>query len=65
MATLLEQYKPRLVIAEQVYAREHNGEKMSENRKLVVAQCLKNIDAFLNEAFSSSQGTQRADMGLN
>lgn len=45
MATLLEQYKPRLVIAEQVYAREHNGEKMSENRKLVVAQCLKNIDA--------------------
>ena len=64
MATLLEQYKPRLVIAEQVYAREHNGEKMSENRKLVVAQCLKNIDAFLNEAFSSSQGTQRADMGL-
>ena len=37
---------------------------MDNNRKLAVAQCLRNVDKFLTEAFDQSMGTQRADMGL-
>ena len=62
--SLLEAYKQRLSISESVYSREHNGEKMDNNRKLAVARVLKNTNDFLTEAFNQSQGTQRADMGL-
>lgn len=62
--SLLEAYKQRLSISESVYSREHNGEKMDNNRKLAVARVLKNTNDFLTEAFDQSQGTQRADMGL-
>lgn len=37
---LLEAYKNRLTISESVYAKSHNGEKLDNNRKLVVAKCL-------------------------
>lgn len=63
MATLLENYAKRLQISESLYAKAHNGEKMDTNRKMVVAKCLDTTSKFLNEAFQSSQGTQRADMG--
>lgn len=64
MANLFESYKKRLQIAESVYSKANNGEKMSSNRKLVVAKCLDNISKFMNESFTASEGTQRADMGL-
>lgn len=61
---LLEAYKKRISIAESVYSRAHNGEKMDNNRKLCVAKVLANTNAFLNEAFDASSATQRSDMGL-
>lgn len=61
---LLESYKGRLVVSESVYAKQHNGEKLSQNKKMVIAKLLDNQNRFLNEAFDNSIGTQRADMGL-
>ena len=61
---LFEAYKTRLSIAESVYSRSHNGDKLDNNRKLVLATVLKNTNALLNEALDSSSATQRADMGL-
>lgn len=63
MSNLLEAYKQRLNISESVYSRAHNGEKMDNHRKLVIATVLKNTNAYLNEAFDSASGTQRTDMG--
>lgn len=62
--TLLEAYKKRLAISEAVYSRQHAGERMDSNRKLVVAKVLHNTNQFLNEAFGSEGGaTQRSAMG--
>ena len=61
---LVEAYKKRLAISESVYGKAHNGAKMSNNRKLVTAKCLNNVEKFLNEAFDNSVGTQRSDLGL-
>lgn len=61
---LVEAYKKRLAISESVYGKAHNGEKMSNNRKIVTAKCLSNVEKFLNEAFDNSVGTQRSDLGL-
>ena len=41
---LLEAYKKRLSIAESVYSRQHNGEKMDNHRKLTVAKVLANTN---------------------
>lgn len=62
--TLFEAYKNRLSVAESVYGKMHNGEKMNNNRKLVTVKCLENVNKFMNEAFDQSVGTQRADMGM-
>jgi hypothetical protein len=66
MATksLFEAYKNRLAVADTVYGKMHEGAKMSNNRKLVTAKCLENVNRFMNEAFDQSVGTQRADMGM-
>ena len=61
---LLESYKGRLAVSESVYAKAHGGEKLSNNKKMVVAKLLDNQNRFLNEAFDNSVGTQKADMGL-
>lgn len=61
---LLESYKGRLTVSESYYAKNHNGEKLSNNKKLVVAKLLENTNKYLNEAFENSVGTQRTDMGL-
>lgn len=63
--TLFEAYKNRLAISESVYAKNHDGESMDSNRKLVTAKCLENLNRFMNEAFDNSVGTQRQDMGIN
>lgn len=60
---LLEAYAKRLNIAESFYAGRHNGEKLSEQKKLVTAVCLNNINKYMTEAFASSTGTQMADIG--
>ena len=60
----MEAYKKRLAVAESVYAKSHNGEQMSNTRKLITAVTLQNVNKFLSEAFDNSVGTQRADMGL-
>ena len=62
--SLFEAYKNRLAVADTVYSKSHNGEKMSNNRRLVTAKVLENTNKFLNEAFDQSVGTQRSDMGL-
>ena len=63
--TLMESYAKRLNVSESVYKKNHNGEKLDANRKLMIAKCLDNTSKFLNESFESSMGTQRSDMGLN
>ncbi len=60
---LLEAYAKRLAVSESVYSKQHSGAKMSNHKKLTVAKVLENTNKFLNEAFSSSMGTQRSDMG--
>ena len=42
--TLLEAYKNRLAISEAVYGSQHAGQKMDNNRKLVVAKVLQNTN---------------------
>ena len=61
---LLESYKGRLAISEKYYAQKNNGEKMSNSKKMLTAQCLHNTATFLNEAFKVAAGTQRADLGM-
>lgn len=61
--TLLEKYEPRLAISEQVYSKANGGASMDNSRKTAVAAILENETNFLNEAFSNSVGTQRADLG--
>ena len=63
MANLLESYKNRLAISESVYSKAHNGEKLSNFKKMATARCLDNVNRFMNEAFENSVGTQRADLG--
>lgn len=58
MATLLETYKGRLKIAERMYAQQHNGEKLSESKKLATAKLLQNTSRFLTEAFGAPNATQ-------
>ena len=64
MDSLLEKYSKRLSYSEGVYGKYHAGETLNESKKLVIAKVLDNTASFLNEAFSNSVGTQRADMGL-
>lgn len=61
--SLLEAYANRIKIAESVYSQTHQGQKMSNIKKITVATCLNNVSKFMNEAFDSSAATQRADMG--
>ena len=61
--TLLEKYTKRINVSESVYKKTHDGEALSENKKLAVARVLNNISTFMNEAFANSVGTQRADLG--
>ena len=40
---LLEAYSKRLKIAESVYGQTHQGQKMSNMKKITVATCLDNV----------------------
>lgn len=61
---LLEKYSKRLAYSNGVYGKYHEGEKLSEAKQITIAKVLDNTANFLNESFSNSVGTQRADMGL-
>ena len=41
---LLEAYAKRLNIAENFYAGRHNGAQLSDQKKLVTAVCLNNVN---------------------
>ena len=62
--SLFEAYKNRLAVANTVYAKAHNGENLSNHKKLVTAKVLENTNRMLNEAFENSTGTNMRDMGL-
>ena len=64
MANLYEAYKQRLAVADKVHAKSHNGQKLTESKKLTIAKVLSNTNKFLNEAFDNSVGTNRSDLGL-
>lgn len=40
---LFEAYQKRLAVSESVYSKAHNGERITNNRKLAVAKCLDNV----------------------
>lgn len=61
--TLLETYKKRLDVSESVYKKAHDGEVLSNTKKLAVATILNNTNRFMNEAYNNSVGTQRSDLG--
>ena len=61
--SLFEAYKNRLNVANTVYAKAHNGESMSNHRKLVTAKILENTNRMLNESFNNTGATQ-VDMGM-
>ena len=63
MSNLIEAYKNRLALSESVYQKAHNGEKMSAQKKLMIASVLHNTSKFLNEAFTGDAATQRSSMG--
>lgn len=62
--TLLETYAKRLSVSESVYSKAHEGEPLSNTKKMAVAMVLNNTNKFMNEAFANSVGTQRSDLGL-
>lgn len=61
---LLESYAKRLNVSESVYSKAHDGESLSNEKKIAVARVLDNTSKFLNESFTNSTGTQRADLGM-
>jgi hypothetical protein len=63
MASLLETYSKRLAVSESVFSKAHEGASLDNHRKMAVAMVLNNTNRFMNEAFASSVGTQRADLG--
>lgn len=65
MATLLEAYGKRLALADRLHAKSHNGEKLTESKKILIAKMLENTQRYMTEAFEMSSGTQRSDMGFN
>lgn len=61
---LLEKYSKKIQLAESVYAKAHNGEKMDAMKKMVVAKTLDNVNKFLTEAMDMTAATtQRGAMG--
>lgn len=64
---LLEAYANRLTFADKVYAKNHQGERLNESKKILIAKCLENTQRFITESMDQSHNggaTQRSDMGL-
>lgn len=65
--SLTEAYKKRLQVSESIYAKNHENASLNIAQKETIAKVLNNSSEFIkfkmNEAFTNSVGTQRADMG--
>lgn len=61
---LLETYKGRLKVAERMYSQRHNGEKLSDQRKIATAKLLQNTSKYINESFTPTMATQ-SGLGVN
>lgn len=60
---LLKKYNSRLMLTESNYAKSHNGEKLSAQKKIATAKVMENVSTFLSESFTPSMGTQFGDLG--
>lgn len=61
---LLEKYANKIKLAESVYAKAHNGERMDRMKQMTVAKCLDNVNKFLTESMDmTAAATQRGAMG--
>ena len=60
---LLEAYRKRLSVADDVYARKNDNSHLSDIKKITIARVLANTSSFLTEAYSNSRGTQQSDLG--
>ena len=60
--TILEAFKGKLNVAEKVYAKEHGGRNLAENKKVAIARVLANTSEYITEAFEQSVGTQLSNM---
>jgi len=62
--TLLEQYKGRIAVSEKYYSQKNNGAHLTNDKKMILAQCLQNTAKIMNESFiNSTSATQRGNMG--
>lgn len=61
--SLVEAYKNRLALAENLYKQEHDGKSLTESKKMIIAKVLNNTNQFLTEKFEAAQGTQLASLG--
>lgn len=59
---IVEAYQKKLAISEKVYAKEHGGKALSENKKVAIARVLANTSEYITEAFENSVGTQLSNM---
>ena len=64
MEKIIRNIPKRLSYSDGVYSKSHAGDTLTESQKITIAKVLDNTAKFLNESFSNSVGTQRADMGL-
>lgn len=59
---IVEAYQKKLSISEKVYAKEHGGRALSENKKIAIARVLANTSEYITEAFSDMSATQLSNM---
>lgn len=60
--TILEAFQSKLNVSEKVYAKEHGGRAIAENKKVAIARVLANTSEYITEAFENSVGTQLSNM---
>lgn len=59
---IVEAYQKKLAVSEKVYAKEHGGRALAENKKIAIARVLANTSEYITEAFENSVGTQFNNM---
>lgn len=59
---IVEAYQKKLAISEKVYAKEHGGRALTENKKIAIARVLANTSEYITEAFDGTTATQLSNM---
>ncbi len=59
---ILEAFSRKLTVSEQVYAKEHGGRTIPQNKKIAIARVLANTSEYITEAFENSAATQLSNM---